>query len=218
MYHYIEKNFLKNLKCTCSGIVGQLVQRINNDGKMKVVQHMVGSGAKNLVTQNGKEPIDLDYNLEIVMLNEFDWDNCKDIKNYIMEQFNYVLNKNGWNNCKDSTSVITTDRRYFTHGNRTPWSIDVAIVCQDDNKQWYRLIHKKTGYSYFDSWVWELAPNSKKLSKKVEKLKKTNHWNPEVSEIYLEKKNMYLRRNDLYHPSFICYIETINEMYNKYFG
>ena len=34
---------------------------------------------------------------------------------------------------------------------------------------------------------------------------------------YLEKKNMYLRRQDYNHPSFNVYVETVNQVFNKYF-
>lgn len=33
----------------------------------------------------------------------------------------------------------------------------------------------------------------------------------------LEKKNMYLRRQDYNHPSFNVYVETVNQVFNKYF-
>ncbi len=64
MYHYIEdKEFLGKMKNLCSDIMNQLKQQINNDSVMKVDIHLVGSGAKNLITQNENEPIDLDYNI-----------------------------------------------------------------------------------------------------------------------------------------------------------
>ena len=45
---------------------------------------------------------------------------------------------------------------------------------------------------------------------------KLNHlWN-EVRYTYLEKKNLYLHRNDITHSSFVIYIETINQIYSKY--
>lgn len=49
---------------------------------------------------------------------------------------------------------------------------------------------------------------------KINSLKKTNDWN-EVRETYLKKNNMYLIGNDYNHPSFNCYIEAINEVYNR---
>ena len=67
MYHFItDKEYLKKLKSCCSDIINQLVQFINEDGVMEVQAHLVGSGARNLITQNEQEPVDLDYNLEIL--------------------------------------------------------------------------------------------------------------------------------------------------------
>ena len=61
MYHYVEdKDFLKQMKGECSNIINQLVQQINRDGEMEVKANLVGSGAKNLITQNEHLPIDLD--------------------------------------------------------------------------------------------------------------------------------------------------------------
>ena len=65
-----------------------------------------------------------------------------------------------------------------------------------------------------DQWYWNQVPNSHALRDK-ESFLKPNYW-MEVRETYLYKKNMYLRRpydND--HPSFICYVEALNEVYNK---
>ncbi len=73
MYHWIEdKRFLGRMRALCSGLVNQLVQAINNEEVLEVRQHLVGSGAKNLITQNGSQPIDLDYNLEIIDCIEYD--------------------------------------------------------------------------------------------------------------------------------------------------
>ena len=51
---------------------------------------------------------------------------------------------------------------------------------------------------------------------KVAKLKEYNLWK-EVRDTYLDKKNMYLRRQDKNHPSFNIYIEAVNEVYYKTF-
>ena len=78
------------------------------------------------------------------------------------------------------------------------------------------MIHNKTGWIAFDQWYWNEAPNSRGLAEKVEDIKDENLW-LEVRKLYLKKKNMYLCRRDNNHPSFNVYIETINEIYNKYF-
>lgn len=84
---------------------------------MCVVVHLVGSGAKNLETQNSNEPIDLDYNLSILKTYELDInkDSAK-IKKYVRKMFNKVLKKYGWSDCKDSTSALTTEKYHFTKG------------------------------------------------------------------------------------------------------
>lgn len=215
MYHYIEdKVFLKDIKYLCSNIINQLVQLINNDYVMEVGAHLVGSGARNLITQNSNEPIDLDYNLMIID-SEININNCREIKEYIRKQFNMILNKNGWSDCMDSTSVLTTKKRYFTKGNPTGFSLDLAIVFNDCNG-WHRLIHEKTGYAARDRYYWNLVPDSRNLFDKVADIKDEHLWN-EVIDEYLEKKNMYLRRQDYNHPSFNVYVETVNQVFNKYF-
>ena len=216
MYHWIEdKEFESKLRSLCADIINQLVQRINNDGGLYVEAHLVGSGAKNMITQNANEPVDLDYNLCILENYAFDANDGRSIKSYIQEQFNAALKKNGWGDCHDSTSALTTERRYFTKGNHTEFSIDLAIV-QERNNCWYRLIHRKTGIVQSDQWYWNEAPHSHGLNRRVDILKENDLW-LEVRQTYLDKKNMYLRRQDKNHPSFNVYIESVNEVYYKHF-
>ena len=217
MYHYIEdKDFLKRMKSLCSDIINQLVQSINNDSVMTVEAHLVGSGARNLITQNAKEPIDLDYNLCVLEVFGISFNDGRAIKEHIKKHFNAVLKSNKWSDCQDSTSALSTELREFTKGNKTEFSIDLAIV-RERNYGWERLIHRKTGFVCYDQWYWNEAPNSRGLADKVGTIKEENLW-LEVRDLYLDKKNMYLSRGDKEnHPSFNVYIETINEIYYKYF-
>lgn len=215
MYHYIQdKEFLKRMKRTCSDIVNQLVQAINNDSVMTVKAYLVGSGAKNLIIQNGNSPVDLDYNICIISTESIDINDGHRIKEYIRKQFNRILKENNWGDCQDSKSVLTTGRVFFKQGNKTEFSIDLAIICEYDNC-WHRLIHEKTGFVDSDRYYWNKVPNSRQMEQKARDIKVYSLWN-EVKDTYLEKKNMYLRRNDYSHPSFVVYIETVNQIYNKY--
>lgn len=152
---------------------------------------------------------------EQIIDSEININNCREIKEYIRKQFNVILNKNGWNDCMDSTSVLTTEKRHFTKGNHTEFSIDLAIVFNDRNGC-HRLIHEKTGFTAWDRYYWNLVPNSRNLFDKVAAIKDEHLWD-EVIDEYLEKKNMYLRRQDYNHPSFNVYVETVNQVFNKYF-
>ncbi len=216
MYHYIEdKDFLKRLRSTCSDIVNQLVQIINNDSVMTVEAHLVGSGAKKLETQNSNEPVDLDYNLNILEIYEIKINDCRKIKEYVRKQFNFVLNKNAWGDCKDSTSVLSTEYRHFKNGNQTAFKIDLAIVVKSSNN-WFKLIHEKTGFVNQDRYFWNEAPHSEGLTDKVDKIKSNGLWE-NVRQTYLDKKNMYLSRQDYFHPSFNCYIEAVNQVFSQNF-
>lgn len=216
MYHYIQDtDFQKRLKSICSDIVNQLVQSINNDSVMTVKGCLVGSGAKNLVTQNSNSPIDLDYNICILDTENININNGREIKEYIRKVFNSVLKKNNWGDCQDSTSALTTEQRVFKRGNKTAFSIDIAITFKN-NLGWYKLIHEKTGFVCYDRYYWNEIPDSRWLEERVYAIKFNHLWN-EVKNIYLEKKNLYLQRNDNMHPSFVIYIESVNQIYDKYF-
>lgn len=216
MYHYIQdKDFLKCLKSSCSDIVNQLVQSINKGSVMTVKACLVGSGAKNLVTQNADNSIDLDYNIYIIDTKSININKGREIKEYIQKEFNSVLKANDWSDCQDSTSVLTTEQRVFKRGNKTAFSIDIAITIKN-NFGWHKLVHEKTGLVNCDKYYWNKIPNSRRLEEKVYAIKLNHLWG-EVRDAYIKKKNFYLQRNDNTHPSFIVYIESVNQIYNKYF-
>lgn len=210
MYHWVtDKEYLKITYGTCADIVNQLVQKLKNDG-IEASMNVVGSKKRNMVTQKSTEAIDFDFNLLIENANHF---REGDLKEAVRKAFNEVLANNGWEDCEDSTSALTTEQRVLKKGNKTPFSIDVCIVSYDGLGQLRRLIHEKTGNTWWDRYYWNVVPNSQKLWEKEEYLK-PDYW-LEVRETYLDKKNMYLTRNDYNHPSFVCYIEAVNEVYSK---
>lgn len=215
MYHYIEdKHFLKQMRRDCSDIVNQLVQSINNDGWLSVEMRLVGSGAQNLITQNGDQPIDLDYNLFIADCLALQMNDGKIIKDYVKERFDAVLDRNGWGISEDSTSALSTQLRHYKTGNRTEFKIDLGIVCKS-SLGLQRLIHHKTGFVQYHQWYWNTVRDTIGFAEKVQAIKYHVLWQV-VHDRYLKKKNMYLTRNDNNHPSFIVYLETVNEIYHAY--
>lgn len=173
--------------------------------------YLVGSGARNLILQNENEPVDLDYNLEIVRCDNFN--DCRTIKECVSKAFNEVLTEYDLPNCEDSTSSLTTEKIHFTKGNNTEFSIDICIV-KTDMHGMHRLIHDKTGFVCYNKYIWNLALNSKDIRKKVEKIKHMGKWE-DVREQYKDIKNRYLSYGDHNHPSFVCYIEAVNNVYNS---
>lgn len=99
--------------------------------------------------------------------------------------------------------------------NNIYFSMDVCIVSKDSKRNCYRLIHEKArSVNDSDKYYWNIAPNSKNLKMKSEFIKKNGNWNL-VRNQYKNIKNHYLQQNDHDHPSFICYIEAVNNVYNS---
>lgn len=145
MYEYVnDKQFLSRMRSLCGDIMQDLCHTLKEEYDIGASFYLVGSGAKNLIMQNANRPIDLDYNLEITRID--DWEDCRNIKECVRKAFNTVLRKHGWNDCEDSTSSLTTEKRCFTQGNDTDFSIDVCIVCEDVDGNYHRLIHEKQAF------------------------------------------------------------------------
>ena len=212
MFNYVEdKGFLSRMRNLCGGIMQDFCHYLKEDYDIGTIFYLVGSGAKNLIVQNASLPIDLDYNLEIVRCEDFE--DCDFLKECARKSFNKALNEHGWRDCENSTSSLTTEKRYFVAGNPTEFSMDVCIVCKDTEEHLYRLKLKKTGFTYLDEYYWNEAPHSAGIQKKAKYIKERGKWKL-VRNQYLDIKNRYLRQNDYDHPSFICYIEAVNNVYN----
>ena len=68
MYHYVtDKEFLTAVRSATSDAVNRLVNGLNNMEGWHVGFRIIGSGGRNMPTQNENEPIDLDYNLVLEM-------------------------------------------------------------------------------------------------------------------------------------------------------
>ena len=212
MFDYVEdREFLSRMRNLCGGIMQDFCHCLKEDYDIGARFFLVGSGARNLIVQNASLPIDLDYNLEIVRCEDFE--DCGFLRECARKTFNKVLNEYGWGDCKNSTSSLTTKKVHFVEGNPTEFSMDVCIVCRDTAEHFYRLKLKKTGFTYLDEYYWNEAPHSAGIQKKAKYIKERGKWQL-VRTQYLDIKNRYLQQNDHDHPSFICYIEAVNNVYN----
>lgn len=212
MYHYVgDKEFLKRAQKVCSSLMAELEEALR-EKDINSQFFLIGSGAKNMVTQNENESIDFDYNLNI--LSRDDIDDCKAIKEMVRRAFNKVLRENGLRDCEDSTSSLTTKCFYFDDDS-IEFSIDVGIVTKDDDGVLYRLKHEKGSTSYQDRYYWSEGPNLDKCKEKAMAIKLIPGCWDYVRDRYLELKNHYLRNNDYNHPSFVCYIQAVNDVYNS---
>lgn len=165
---------------------------------------LIGSGGKRLVTQNGNEPFDLDYNL-IIQKDKIDLiNNPKKVKDLFINAFNKVLQKeiSGYKYASNSTSVITLKK---IQNGKLSFSFDCAILVECDNGYMYKLITNKKK----NICIWNQTPKSKDYKYRFEMIKKNNLW-LEFKNRYLELKNLHLTRNDN-TSSFSIFLETLNE-------
>ena len=216
MYEYVEdKELISDMRELGRELLHGMCRELKDEYGISATIHLVGSGKRKLILRNGKGNIDLDYNLKIVKCDDF-YD-CEYIKESVQKALNKVLRKEGLNNCKDSTSVLTTNLIHFDDRPDIRFSYDVCIIMTDEDERgyerYYRLIHDKLTLDYNNRYYWNEGPRSHRIKEKEDFIHKNGGWN-EVREKYKELKNKYLTRNDHDHPSFICYVETVNNVYN----
>lgn len=106
-YKYVTNSDVSPFRTFCSDKMNQIKQFLKSEHDLNSNFYLIGSGAKNLVTQNENEPFDLDYNIEIYNLNMTS-KNAKIVKETIMSFLNEILENSPFSDSQDSTSVITS--------------------------------------------------------------------------------------------------------------
>lgn len=215
-YIYVSEADSKRYRKDCADILKEVCTSLKKEG-ISAQFSLIGSGSRNMITRNGEGPYDLDYNLEIFSAPEEYWHELWRLKERVRRALNDAEGAEYFQDANDSTSCLTAIL-YFDDSPEIEFSFDVAIVTKNEIGNYMRLVHNKrivllNGHQQF---TWNEVKNSKRIKDKVDALKHERLWQ-EVRDRYLELKNMYLRRNDNNHPSFIVYVETINEIYNNYF-
>lgn len=214
MYEYVnDKQFIMSMRSCCGDMMQDLCHILKEDYDIGAMFYLVGSGKRNMIFLNGNEQrIDLDYNLEIVRID--DWNDFEYIKECVRKSFNKVLREYGFSDCQDSTSCLTAKKIDYSQLNKIKFSMDVAIVREGADGYIYRLIHEKRCMIDRGRYYWNMAPNSRNIKFKIDYIKSNAKWEL-VREQYMNIKNRYLTQNDNNHPSFICYIEAVNNVYNS---
>jgi hypothetical protein len=209
MYYYVEdKEFLSRGRRCCSELLTEVKELLYQEYDINIQFTLIGSGARNMVTQNEDEAIDYDYNFNVI---NYDC-SLKELKDRTIEACNKILTNKELRHVDDSTSSITTKPIHFTDDPSIEFRIDIALISKNDDHQFQRLIHDKRFFP--NRYYWVPAPNSKDYQEKAKAIKQVGAWNL-VRDAYLNLKNHYLTSNDYVHPSFICYIEAVNNIYNQ---
>lgn len=215
-FKYVPQKEIQPYYAFCASKMNELKQALQKKGIICTF-YCIGSYAKHMVTRNGDLPFDLDFNLEIQGELPKKSSELQKLKTLIRSEMDRLITKSkvyhqSFTHGKDSTSAIT----YILHHHDSPnvkFSFDIGIVSRNKNGNLQRLIHDKKS----NRFLWNEAKNSKDIEKHAKSLK-ISGYTEEIKLIYLTKKNFYLNKGDIEsHPSFNVYIETINELYKKYF-
>ena len=215
-YEFVCEFEAKCYRSNCSDVLKKTCELLKEEG-ISAQFSLVGSGARNMITRNGDDPYDLDYNLLIMRAEERYWNDLRLLKETVRNALNWAERREFFPDAQDSTSCLTA----LLHFKDTPnveFSFDVAITTKNKNGNYMRLIHNKNVYALgLDQYTWNEVPNSHQVKDRADKLKRAGLWQ-KVRDRYLEKKNMYLFRQDHNHPSFVVYVEAVNEVYSRYFN
>ena len=209
MYEFVNHAEVEQYQKFCSEKLQSLCATLKKDG-ITAQPILIGSGARNLVTRNGAGAFDLDYNLEIIrMPAEYDQAPFA-LKNRVMTLLNKQLERTYFSDAKDSTSVITAVL-HFTDTPQVQFSFDIGIIKKNKKGNYCRLIHQKDGRSH-GTFTWCEIPTSAQVGEKASAIKKAGKW-VAVRQRYLELKNRYLKENYRNHPSFVVYVEAVNQVF-----
>lgn len=213
MYKLIDEAESKRYRIDCSSVLTDTCKLLKDKG-ISAQFTLVGSGARNLVTRNGNGPYDLDYNLEITKCDKSFLNNLSYLKETVRTEINKAEGNTFFRDSHDSTSVLTSIL-HFTDEPQVQFSFDIAIVKKNNSGTMCRLIHNKNAWGLGqDQYTWCEVPSSRDVFDKAKSLKDAGLW-LSVRNRYVDLKNYYLEMKDFNHPSYVVYVETINELYSK---
>lgn len=207
MYNYVTEEQIIHYKSLFQSILDRLREKLKKDSEIEVRILLVGSGANNMVTRNGKGGFDLDYNLVLSSIPPEYVGTPQALKALVIKELDTLV-PSGFSHGKDSTSAIT----YLLHSpdkKRVEFKVDVALILAGKNG-YSRLVRDRNTKRY----IWNLIRKSGDLKPKLNAIKAAGCLN-RLADIYQQKKNMYLSRQDQDHPSFVVYLEAVNELYQK---
>lgn len=205
MYRYVSMAEVRQYKEFCEQVFKKVQRELKKRYAITFQFSLIGSGAKNMITRDGKGPFDLDYNIELMKLPLKYQQNPQQLKELIRLELNKCMGER-FSYGKDSTAVL----RYLLQGanGAVKFSIDIAILWHSPAGV-QRLIHDRKTERY----IWnEIKDFSQVLvrAKEISKAKQRNC----LRERYLTLKNEYLRRGERLH-SYLVYVAAVNDIYQS---
>lgn len=205
MYSYVDQKLVTPYKAVCEKKLREVQHSVRKRYKITMDIILIGSGAKKLITRNEREPFDLDYNMVLRKIPEAYLKDLGTLKAVIRKECDKVF-KEDFSYGGDSVHAI---RYRKTTNGKVVFRLDVGIHwIEAEQEMTKHLVRNKDN----SGWHWEERGDSSNIKTKVEAIGKAG-LRAKLEEIYLEKKNMYLKRQDDDHPSSVVYLEAVNEVF-----
>lgn len=216
MYSFVKnKSLIKNIESFGSTLIKDLIKRINKQKYIRVQKELFGSGSEELIVQNDKGVIIIDYNLIVYAFFEGNslYD-CKKIREFVKKNFDESLTQFGCEISKDHSLSLAAENLTIDDYKDTPFIINLNIVFEFGPEYWIQLAHFKKSDAKKERWFWYNVPNTNSLMKRVEECKECDLWK-DVQNIYLEKMNDFSKIFNRNADWFYCYAAAITEVENK---
>ncbi len=207
MYKYVPQSHVTHYKAYCQNILDQLQRKLREEYCVHVHSLLIGSGAANMVTKNGREGLHLDYSLILTAMPRRYDRSPGELKALIKSYLDELITEK-CSSGRDTASSIT----YLIHslnGKRTEFCFDITLIRQPRGaKNRCMLIYSKEN----ESFIWEMIPASRRQDSKADAIKDSGYWE-DVREEYLNKKNTRLHTPGDSRPAFVLYNEAVNQIY-----
>ena len=217
MFRIVDASECRRYRQDCAKVLTQVRDTLRDEKDIITQFTLIGSGARNMVTRNGDGPFDLDYNLEIITAPDEYWNDLRKLNDTVRVLLDKASGLRCFTESQNSTVALTA-LLHFKDEPQVEFSFDVAIVARNRDGTLCRLVNNKhcllNGIQ--GQYTWNEVPNSHNVKEKADRIKQSGKW-LEVRKRYVDFKVMYLSRQDRNHPSFIVYIEAVNQVFNKYF-
>ncbi len=212
MYEYVPKNEYRPVRQELEEIMRKTHIYMRKEFDLPFQHKLIGSGNRHLITRikNGNGGFDFDYNFIIPAPEEgYKW-KADVVKHQFMQALSFAIKGTRYSAPKDSTSAITL-KVIDKQNSKIEHSCDFAIIYyseDDDFNGYYYLKNNKNQGSY----SFERRTLSIDIDEKLECiLSYSNGWNV-LKDEYLKLKNSNKDKNK---RSFVLYLESINNIYNR---
>ena len=204
MYNYLENKKWRNKTVRWGSDFALTLEKALEEKGLNTEIDLVD---KDVIVENTTlNQVEFAYTLKVITNDKLNSDTLNTLK----EALNKVLTEKGLKEVEEYQKSFFRTKRMYWEKDPSPVFIFDFFVISDNNGNYSRLVLKR------NEAVELPMINKDDLDNKEGKLRSFNLWDYTLNA-FLNKMNMYEERKDINHPAFVCFIESVNEVYYKNF-